>query len=215
MKGSGNEAALPAGVILAGGRSRRMGGQSKALAPLAGLPLLQHVIDRISAQVGRLYLSVQMPSDDLAAFGLPLVRDPARDAGPLAGLLAALRESTTGIAWMSVVPCDAPFLPRDLVVRLLGCALKSEAPGAVVRYRNELQPTFSIWSPALLPRLERAVAGGKMNSLRQFSRDSELAVLDWPQADPSPFFNVNDRTALDLAGRVLAGQTGAVETCSV
>ena len=62
-------------VILAGGRSRRMGGEVKALLPLADKPLLSHVIDRVSPQVDELLLSVEKTSEAYTVFGLPQLED--------------------------------------------------------------------------------------------------------------------------------------------
>jgi len=205
---------MPAGVILAGGRSRRMGGKNKALLPLAGKPLLRHVIDRVSPQVAELYLSVEQPSDAMAAFGLPQIMDPEPDAGPLAGLMTVLQKTGSKHEWLLLAPCDAPFIPRDLAVRLLECALSLALPGAIVRYRSEAQPTFSIWNRCLLPRLERAVMSEKMAGFKQFLRVSELAVLDWPGSDPSPFFNINDQDALRYAGHLFDSETGVQDPCS-
>lgn len=194
---------VPAGVILAGGRSRRMGGVNKALAPLSGKPLLQHVIDRVRPQVCDLYLSVETPTDALAEFGLALVADPQPDAGPLAGLLSVLQETASAHEWLLLAPCDAPFIPRDLAPRLLQAALQSGTSGAIVRYLSEPQPTFSIWNRSLLAHLERAVLSDKMTGFKQFLRVIELAVLDWPGSEPSPFLNINDQDDLRKAGRLL------------
>ncbi len=191
---------VPAGVILAGGRSRRMGGVNKALAPLSGKPLLQHVIDRVRPQVCELYLSVETPTDALAEFGLALVADPEPDAGPLAGLLSVLQKTASANEWLLLTPCDAPFTPRDLASRLLEAAVQSGTPGAIARYLSEPQPTFSIWNRSLLPRLERAVLIDRMTGFKQFLRSIELAVLDWPGSEPSPFLNINDQDDLRRAG---------------
>lgn len=179
-----------------------MGGVNKALAPLSGKPLLQHVIDRVRPQVCELYLSVEAPTDALSEFGLVLVADPEPDAGPLAGLLSVLRETASANEWLLLVPCDAPFTPRDLAPRLLESALQSGTPGAIVRYRSEPQPTFSIWNRSLLPHLERAVLIDRMTGFKQFLSLIELAVLDWPGSEPSPFLNINDQDALRKAGRL-------------
>ena len=72
-----------AGVILAGGRSRRMNGVNKALLPLAGNPMLSHVIDRVKPQVTDLALSVECSSDSYVSFGLPQLPDLEPDGGPL------------------------------------------------------------------------------------------------------------------------------------
>jgi molybdopterin-guanine dinucleotide biosynthesis protein A len=201
-------------VILAGGGSRRMGGRPKSLLPLAGQTLLQHVIERVRPQVGKLLLSVRRPSDELAAFGLPMVPDPQPGAGPLAALLAVLGELEEGQDWLLLVPCDAPFLPRSLAANLLSRALESGLPGAVVRYRDQLQPTFSLWNRSLLPRLEQAVTDEDMRGFKQFLGVSQLAVVDWPASEPPPFFNINDAAALRQAERLLTPQQGKRLSCS-
>jgi molybdopterin-guanine dinucleotide biosynthesis protein A len=185
-----------AGVILAGGRSRRMGGSVKALVPLGDRPLLQHVIDRVNPQVDELLLSVERPSEAFEAFGLAQVEDPKPDGGPLGGLLSTMQRMSPDHDWLLLVPCDAPFVPPDLAARLLACALDSARPGAVVLYESEIQPTFSIWSSSILPQLERAVLEDGMAGIKQFLNVVELAELGWPGSEPSPFFNINDQDAL-------------------
>lgn len=198
-----------AGAILAGGRSRRMGGGLKALAPLAGAPLLQHVIDRMRAQVDVLFLSVERPLPDFEPFGLEQVPDPRPGSrGPLGGLAAALRRASDGGSeWLLLAPCDAPFLPADLASRLHGEAVTAGVPAAAARDETGLQPTFSIWHRDLLADLETAVLGG-MAGFRQFLGGHAYAAVDWPAADPGPFFNINDRAALERANATAAGTTG-------
>lgn len=203
----------PAGVILAGGRSRRMGGDHKALMPLAGKPMLQRVIDRVTPQVSDLVLSVEQPSAALGVFGLRQVTDPKPDAGPLAGLLIALQSMNPKHDWLLLVPCDAPFLPVDLATGLLECARNKELPAAVVRYKSETQPTFSIWNRSILQGLEQAVVSEKMTGFKQLISVTEVALLDWPESAPSPFFNINDRQALLEAASLIESETGMPGSC--
>jgi molybdopterin-guanine dinucleotide biosynthesis protein A len=197
-------AEVTAGVILAGGRSRRMGGRPKALLPLAGVPLIQHVIDRMTPQVGQLMLGIDRFSPAFEPFGLEQVADPRPGSrGPLGGLLAALRHMDAAYEWLLVAPCDAPFLPQHLAARLHRCAASLDAPGAVVRDSEGLQPTFSLWHRSLLTALERAVMTEEMAGFKEFLQFQPLAELNWPSFDISPFFNINDREALDRAARLL------------
>src|SRR5271169_6806783 len=109
-----------AGAVLAGGRSSRMGA-TKAFARLAGRPLLAHVLDRLRPQTARVYLNARDDSNRWRAFGCPLVEDASewRGAGPLAGIAAALaRAAAEGFTWLATAPCDAPFLPLDLVAKV-------------------------------------------------------------------------------------------------
>ena len=194
-----------AGVILAGGQSRRMQGVTKSLLELAGRPLLQHVIDRVAPQVGRLFLSVEQPMPDLDSFHLPQLSDPrSGHQGPLCGLLAALREIAAGAEeWLLLAPCDAPLLPKNLASRLLKRAVEEDRPGAVVRFRGELQPTFSVWHVSQASQLERAVLEQNMAGFKQYLEGDPLAVLDWPDQGDDPFFNINDPAALEESRRRL------------
>ena len=82
---------LTIGLILAGGLARRMGGGDKALKPLAGRPILAHVIARLRGQCDDLLLNANGDPARLSVFGLPVVADSVPDfAGPLAGILAGL-----------------------------------------------------------------------------------------------------------------------------
>ena len=80
-----------AGIVLAGGRSTRMGGGDKGLLTLAGRPVLAHVLARFGSQVETLALNANGDPSRFDAFGLPVVADTVEGfAGPLAGILAGL-----------------------------------------------------------------------------------------------------------------------------
>ena len=196
-----------AGVVLAGGRSRRMGPGDKAFVDLAGKPMMQHVIDRIDPQVNRLMLSVERETDEYAAFGLTQVADPLPGSrGPLGGLLAALRTLRAEEDWLLLVPCDAPFLPRDLLARLLRRAREEKLPGAVISVTGEVQPTFSLWHRDLLPRLEWAVLEQKMAGFKQFLAHEALAPAEVEPERAWRFLNINDLAALEQARQRLTGR---------
>jgi molybdopterin-guanine dinucleotide biosynthesis protein A len=200
------------GVILAGGRSSRMGGSDKALALLDGRPLLQHVIDRLAPQVVALALSVEHESAELAGFGLPQLPDPfPGHHGPLGGLLSGLRHFTGLRHWVLLAPCDAPFLPPDLGGRLQACAARADAPAAVAVHAGEWQPTFSLWHHGVLPDLERAVGRDGQAGFKPFLRALQAAECAWPDngapGEPPPFFNINDPATLAQAGRWIEQRT--------
>jgi molybdopterin-guanine dinucleotide biosynthesis protein A len=197
-----------AGTILAGGCSRRMGGQDKALLPLGGRPLLRHVVERVLPQVSELAISVERHVAAYETFGLSQLPDPASGHnGPLGGLLAALSHFGARHEWMLLTPCDAPFLPPDLAATLQRSAVAAGAACSVVRYRGELQPTFSIWHRDLLPGVEQAVLRDGLAGFKQFLRTIEAAKCDWQAPSdslgPPPFLNINDPGELEAAARWL------------
>ena len=116
-------AAPVAGVLLAGGRARRMGGGDKALLTLGGETLLARVVARARSQVRALALNANGDPARFAAYGLPVVADVvAGYAGPLAGVLTGLEwaaEHAPDCPWVASFATDAPFLPEDLVARLV------------------------------------------------------------------------------------------------
>ncbi len=142
------------GVILAGGRSSRMG-RDKALLPFQGRRLLDHVVDRIAPQVRRLAIS-----GDAARLGewpFAILADPvAGQPGPLAGVLAAMRWAQRfGAARVLTVPVDTPFLPPDLVRRL---AVIDPSRVGCARAGDRRHPVIALWPlvpETVLDALER------------------------------------------------------------
>jgi molybdopterin-guanine dinucleotide biosynthesis protein A len=149
------------GVVLAGGRGRRMGQLDKGLQPLQGKPLLQWVLERFSPQVGEVVISANQNIERYAALGFVVIPDTVADfAGPLAGLHAALR--CAAFPLVASVPCDTPFLPADLVARLHAAYIEAQADVAVARTGNQPQPVFCLCRRDLLPHLTCFLeAGGR------------------------------------------------------
>ncbi len=186
------------GVILAGGLGRRMGGVDKGLQELRGRPLVGWVAERFGPQVDELLINANQNAGRYAAFGHRVVADqiPAF-AGPLAGLHAAL--SVASHPLVACVPCDSPFLPADLVSRLLQALVARGADLAVARAFEQAQPVFCLCRRAVLPSLGEFLGGGgrKVEEWQATLRRTEVAFDDQPEA----FANLNTRAEL---GRLAA-----------
>ena len=195
---------LPAGVILAGGRSIRMGGVNKALLKLNGISLVQHVITRLHPQVSSLVLSVEQTIPELESLGLEQVEDLRPGShGPLGGLLAAMERTDQSTGQVLLCPCDAPLLPPDLGARLAERMAMTKSAVCAVRYEGRVQPTFSLWNCGVLPELRRAVLDDDEGGFMAFFERVHLATLDWPAEPVSPFFNVNTPGDLESASHIL------------
>ena len=184
-----------AGVILAGGLARRMGGGDKTLRPLGGQTVLARIVDRLGRQVEALALNANGDRARFAAYGLPVLPDSVADyPGPLAGVLAGMAWARElGAEWLVTAPGDAPFLPRDFVARLI--AGRGDAPYACAASGGRTHPVAALWPVAAAARLAAALAAGQ-RKIDAFTGPG-VAVIEWPVLPFDPFFNVN--TPEDLA----------------
>ncbi|GKW33247.1 molybdenum cofactor guanylyltransferase [Pectobacterium carotovorum subsp. carotovorum] len=139
------------GVILAGGRATRMGGHDKGLIALNGVPLYQHVLSRLKAQVDEVMISANRNQAVYAQSGCRIIGDfDASFPGPLAGILSGLYASTS--EWVVFVPCDVPALPCDLVNRLWQA--RGEANAAYATDGERPHPTLLLINRNLIGPLE-------------------------------------------------------------
>jgi len=147
------------GLVLAGGQGRRMGNVDKGFVELAGRPLVAHIIDRLVPQVATLVINANRSAERYAAFGYPVVADAIGGfAGPLAGLHAGLTTAATPFVVTS--PCDSPFLPADLVVRLSAAFDARPIDIAVARTFDQPHPVFALVRRSVLPHLAQFLDGG-------------------------------------------------------
>ena len=188
------------GVLLAGGLSRRMGGGDKCLRPLAGRPILSHVIDRAEGQVAALALNANGDPARFADFGLPVVPDSVEGfAGPLAGVLTGLEwaaRERPDCAWLASFACDAPFAPWNLATRLLAETEEAGADMACASSRGRDHPVFGLWPLRLMDDLRRALVEDGIRKVDLWTARYRRVTVDFPDLSTpwgpmDPFFNAN------------------------
>ena len=186
------------GVILAGGLARRMGGGDKALIPLGGRSLLSRVIDRMEAQVGGLVLNANGDPDRFSGYRMPVIADTlAGQQGPLAGILAGLEHAAAGgWCWIATVPVDTPYLPRDLVDRLISALRGDGAEIACASSGGRVHPVVGLWPVSLADGLRVAVSEAGLRRAGVFAESRRRAIATWPVEPYDPFLNLNSPSDL-------------------
>jgi molybdenum cofactor guanylyltransferase len=189
-------------IILAGGRSRRMG-RNKALLPVRGRPVIERILHRLQGWGDPLVVTHQ--PEAYRHLGVSRIPDRFPGKGPLAGIHAGLSRSRHRVNL--VVACDMPFVSRalaDLLLEHLG-----ERDAAVPRLDGRLQPLFAVYTKGCLEPLEASLEGGELGVVRFLARirtqvvnEEAIAAVADPQL---ALFNMNEPTDYDRAIRLEGG----------
>src|ERR1700676_3087716 len=145
----------PAGFVLAGGRSLRMG-RDKALLELGGVPLLLRAVGLIDCVLPRPTVIGHLEA--YQSLGLEVLADDWPGAGPLGGIATALRNSRA--LWNLVVACDLPYLTKAWLEYLVGRALASQAEATVPVNRGGTEPLCAMYHKKGEPAIRRALERG-------------------------------------------------------
>lgn len=176
------------GVILAGGRGRRMGGQDKGLMLLQGQPLVCHVSARLQPQIRRLWLVANRSRQEYEQLGFQVGEDRIPGyPGPLAGLQAGFQLAHR--EWLVFCPCDTPFIPPDLVARLWQAAVRQQSYAAVAHDGEQSHYLCCLLHRSLQADLEAALADG-VRSMQQWLQRHACAQADFSDC-PEAFVNLN------------------------
>jgi molybdopterin-guanine dinucleotide biosynthesis protein A len=196
-----------AGVVLAGGLARRMGGGDKGLRLLGGKSILERIVERARPQVAALALNANGDAARFRAFGLPVRADAISGyAGPLAGVLTGMewaRDALPDARWLASFACDAPFFPLDLVSRLRAAADAAHADMACAKSKGRTHPVFGLWPVALAAELRRAMEEG-VRKVDAWTARYKLVEVEFPSEPVDPFFNANAPEDLAEAEALLA-----------
>ena len=200
---------LPLGVILAGGRARRMGGGDKGRLILGQKSLFDRAIERLEHQVSGIALNANGPAERFSDFGLPIISDNTPGfLGPLAGVLSGLDWAyDQGVELIVTIAADTPFFPKNLVSELLSIAHDMRAPLALAATKDSTgktwrHPTFGLWPVCLRSDLRRKLTEGLRKVLlwtdQHQGRDAFFEVTSF-----DPFFNINTIEDLKMAQNFL------------
>ena len=177
------------GVILAGGRARRMAGEDKGLVLLGGQPMVSYAVAALAPQTARLLINANRNQQRYAKItGCRIIADTVTGfAGPLAGILSALQICDS--RYLLCAPCDCPLLPTDLGARLFGALVEEDAEISVVHDGQRLQPVFSLIQAHLKDSLAAYLAIGE-KKIDRWYQQHRLAYADFSDT-MSAFQNVN------------------------
>lgn len=193
------------GVVLAGGRARRMGGEDKGLIPFRGRPLVTFALDALASVAGRILVNANRNRDMYASFGYPVVADLTDSFdGPLAGLLSAMQAAET--PYVLTVPCDSPLVTGRLLMRLCGAMQESKAELCAAHDGARLQPVFLLAERRLAADLEAYLASGE-RKMETWLRRHKLALADFSD-HPELFANANTREELAELERYRVSEAG-------
>jgi molybdopterin-guanine dinucleotide biosynthesis protein A len=189
-----------AAVILAGGEGSRMGGD-KPLRLLGGATLLDRVLRYASLLSGPMAVAIRDPNQ-IRDIGTRVILDDPSIGGPLAGLKAAMRFGRDErVDAVLTLPTDMPFLPSDLVDRLVNALPINMA--AIASSGARLHPVCGLWRVQALDLIPEYLASER-RSLRGFANSIGCCAVEWPVESVDPFFNINDLEDLATAERVLS-----------
>ena len=176
------------GVILAGGRARRMGGIDKGLILLNGKPMVEHVIAALRAEIDSLLINANRNLEQYAAFGYPVVPDIMDGyLGPLAGMASGMRAASS--QYIVTAPCDSPLVANNLVRRLYETLTREDADISVAHDGDRMHPVFALMRRDLLPSLLDFLNAGQRKIDRWYAQH-RLAVAYF-RDQPEAFRNVN------------------------
>lgn len=194
------------GVILAGGRGRRLGGCDKGFVTVQGRPLIEHVIAGLAPQVSEIVINANRNMALYERYGYPVFADVLPDyPGPLAGMLTGLHHVRGDIV---VVPCDALSLPPDLVIRLWQALIQGKADVSAAHDGVRLQPLYAVLKRRLTESLSCYLRQGR-HKAQDWMREQRLAIADFSNA-PQGFRNLNTKEDLEaFESSVVAVSPGA------
>ncbi len=175
------------GIILAGGKGRRMGGEDKGLTLLRDRPMVQYVIERLTPQLDTLVISANRSHGEYRQFGYPVISDRETSfQGPLAGIASAIEHTETPLVLVS--PCDTPLLPTNLVAQLYDTLQQTDHPIAVAHDGERLQQLCFLAKRTILDSITTHLDRGERR-VRYWidSLQPAIAVFDGPLA----FSNIN------------------------
>jgi len=181
--------AAVAGLVLAGGRARRMGGEDKGLLPVAGRAMVQWVSEALARQCDRVLINANRNAARYAELtGLPVIADRVEGfAGPLAGMAAGLAACDAPL--LACAPCDSPLVAPDLVARLRRALEEQDAELAVAHDGERMQPVFVLLRSELRASMQRFLERGG-RKIDAWYEEHRMALAPFPDA-AGMFLNVN------------------------
>ncbi len=176
------------GLVLAGGRAKRMNTQDKGLIDCDGRPLISYAIDVLNQVCSDILINANRSLEQYKAFGMPVIQDATTTFdGPLAGILAGLNVAST--PYLISVPCDCPKLEADTLRRLVQALETKNGEISMPHDGSRAHPVIMALRTHLAPSLSAQLAAGE-RKIDRWTQKHECVLIDCSD-NPDQFLNVN------------------------
>jgi len=176
------------GTVLAGGKSRRMGGNDKGLLTYRQQPLITFALNALKPQVDSIVINANRNVESYQSFGYPVIKDSLDNfCGPLAGMLSVMQAVETD--YILTVPCDSPNISPQLRQRMMETLLIEQADIAVAHDGERLQPVFCLIPCRLKDELEVYLQQGG-RKIDHWLEKYKLAIVNFSN-QAETFINFN------------------------
>lgn len=177
------------GLILSGGKSKRMG-RPKAFLPFEGSTVIGHIVSEIKDLFSEVFI-VANEVESFEDLGVDVVKDILPHRGPLGGILSGLMTSSNHYAF--VMACDMPLIDKRLVRELV--SRRQDNDVVVLSHPQGIEPLFGVYSKNCIKPLEESLFAGNL-SVQDFLSGLKAGVYEWmPERQDAdalpPFFNIN------------------------
>jgi molybdopterin-guanine dinucleotide biosynthesis protein A len=193
------------GLVLCGGRSRRMG-RPKAFLPYQGTTIVEHILGTLRELFSEVFLVANEP-EAYENLGVDVVKDILPYRGPLGGILSGLLVASHQYSF--IIACDMPLVDRRLIREMTAGRHGNDV--VVLSHKQGIEPLLGVYSKNCIKPLEESLFAGNL-SVQDFlcglKAQTFVSSFDGTTEDAlPPFFNVN--TPQDYS-RIIMGSAAGV-----
>lgn len=164
-------------IILAGGKSSRMGGEDKSLLPINGIPLIQHIVNQLEGHFDEIIIG----TNDMKKYSflnLRVVPDVEKYKGPLMGIYSCLLASKSEVNF--VTACDIPKMNIEMINKMVN--LSSDVDIVMpVNGGDKYEPLFAVYKKRIIPHIEKIISNSDLRivELLNYTHYKLLEINDY------------------------------------
>ena len=182
-------------VILAGGLSKRFGGNIKTFAKINGISIYDRIMNLLKNQGTEIVINTNFEEEIFLKSQLPIIKDKNNNfQGPLSGIYSTMswiKEKKFKFEWILSVPSDTPFLPKNLLDTFIS-KINNDKKIFIARSRDKVHPVIGIWNISLFDNLKAELLSDNRKIMKWVVKN-DYEYVDFPTKEYDPFFNINKK----------------------
>ena len=193
-------------VVLAGGQSKRFG-EDKNQAKLGNLTLLEHVLAKVTKKFEKILIISNQNLNLKMLNSITIIPDCIQgNLGPLVGVLTAMKwikKNNKQYQWIATFPSDTPFFDTSIVEKYKSRINLNESLLYFVRSNQKRHNIFGLWSVKLMDILENDLINNNFRKVEEWADKIGVKTINVKIDKFDPFFNINTKTDLKEAEKIL------------